>query len=118
MFSHWISGWESKGGKRFRRVSLKLEGDKASIVTVIVGEHISSDQLSEIENFFESGPEHSQFRFRGGVVDPDPADATLMEVSVGDLVVDLDVFHPGIDPGAGVYIGMAANEDSGSGTTA
>jgi len=112
MFSHWISDWEAVDGKRLRRVSLTLGSEIASVVTIFVDPHLGLAEVNEIERFFEAGPNPDEFRFRSGVVDPDPAGATLMEVSVRSLVVDLDVYHRGIDPRPGGYIGMGAMDDS------
>ena len=110
-FSHWISDWESHRGKRFRRASLKhVDAKEASIFTVIVRRDIVATQLREVESFFESEPDVSEFRFISDIAD-DPAGAELRQVSVGDLVVDVDISDPGFDPGSG-FFGMNADDDS------
>ena len=115
-FSHWLSGWETHRQKQFRQALFRHAADEEeSVFTVIVERDISATQLREVESYFEADPDLSQFRFRSEL-DDDPAGASLQEVSIGNLVVDVDVYYPGFDPGPG-FFGMDSDQHLDPGAT-
>jgi hypothetical protein len=97
-FDCWVSDWQVQGKRRFRQVSLFSLPTSAQVVTIIVHDEVAPSELKLIERYFESGPTFADFGVRRNTIDADLVLATLMEVSIGDTVIDLDVYAHGIVP--------------------
>jgi hypothetical protein len=78
-------------------------------MTVIVPASLSSSKLREVEVYFEAGSVMSDFRFRSEL-DSDPPGVMLKAVTIGDLVVEVDLYYPGCPRPSG-YVGMDADRD-------